>query len=193
VTERASTPSAPVRLVPWALGVALAGRADPSGDLDPSVQMTLGAERRLHDLPFGLRVTAGVGDRTTVPTPTGTAGFRRFPLRLGVYLPVNIGFGRLEPGLGLAADLITVDVASPVGTPPPPRSGALCSDSLCASPGADLFLGWSVFLDQHVYVRAYARGAIAAPYQFVTNTDTPLWSTPRAYLEGALECGVWIP
>ena len=105
--------------MPWSLGAALAGRADPSNDLDATAQLTLGAERRLHDLPLGLRFTGGVGTRTTVPAPTGTASFRRFPLRVGVYLPVSTGVGRIEPGLGLAADLITVDLASPAGAPHP--------------------------------------------------------------------------
>ena len=193
VTEEAKTPTAPRDLIPWSLGAALAGRADPSGELDATAQLTLGTERRPRELPFGLRITGGVGTRTTVPTPSGTAGFRRFPFRIGVYMPVITGFGRIEPGLGLTTDLITVDRASPLGTPEPPRSGALCTDSACVSPGADLYLGWSFFWDQHLYVRAFARGGLAAPFKFVTETNAPLWSTSRAYLETALECGVWFP
>jgi len=193
VTEEAPTATAPLDLIPWSLGAALAERADPSGELNPTVQLTLGTERRLREWPFGLRVTGGVGPRTTVRTLTETAGFRRFPTRIGVYMPVITGLGRIEPGFGVTADVITIDRASPLGTPGPPQSGALCSDNVCVSPGADLFLGWSFFWDQHLYVRAFARGGLAAPFRFVTENNAPLWSTSRAYLEGAVECGVWFP
>ena len=180
-------PSPPPPLAAWALGAAVAGRTDRTGDLAPNVLLTFATERALGGLGIGLRLSAGVGTRTTGVTPYETASFRQFPVRIGGYLPINTAIGRIEPGVGAGLDLITIDPTSA------PRSGSLCTQRLCASPGVDLALGWSILWDQHVYLRAFARGGMAAPFSFVTRNNAPVWSTPRTYLEVALESGVWFP
>jgi hypothetical protein len=184
----ATEPGVPLR---WSLALSAAGRAGDSGARDASASIALGAEARI-----GFRLSAGVANGTTAAIGDGQADFRRFPVRLGAYLPIRLPVGQLEPGLGLNLDLFsytTRDAGD--GTL---RSPSLCSGSLCLGPGGDLALGWSFAPVQHVFVRALGRAGAAKSYDFVAQNTVnqnvaPIWRTPSTYLEVAVESGLWFP
>jgi len=186
-TRRAApAPSGPAVPLRWSLAAALAGRAGDGGARDGAASIALAVESHI-----GFRLSAGVGTGSTAGPAVVETDFRRFPLRLGGYLPIALGIGQLEPGLGIDLDLISYTVRNDtgrVGLRPP----AACSGGLCRSPGADVALGWSLSSSRHVYVRGLARAGISAPYDFALNDDQ-IWRTPRTYLEVALESGFWFP
>ena len=177
---------APLRL---AVAAAIAGRAGDAGARDASVVLAVSAEKRV-----GVRLSGGVSNGTSVAlNAVDQAAFRRYPLRLGVYLPVRLGVGQLEPGLGVDLDLLSVSLPSN-GT----QLRSPCSGGWCRSPGADLALGWSFASSHHVYVRGLARAGISTSYDFVTtgpgiSIGDPIWRTPGTYLELAVESGLWFP
>jgi hypothetical protein len=181
-----------LRSLRWSVAAAIAGRAGDEGVRDMAVSIAVGAEGRI-----GIRLSAGVSSGTTTAVRLGQADFRRFPLRLGGYLPIRVGVGQLEPGLGLDLDLINFAVRGNSGvrgfqTP------ASCSDRLCGAPGADLALGWSYVSSHHIYVRALGRLGVAASYTFSESDPAPMtsaasWRTPSTYLEVGLESGLWFP
>src|SRR4029079_18442600 len=73
----------PAPLAAWSLGAAVAGGTNEAGGLDPTLQLTVAGERKLHGLDLGLRLSGGVGTSATGMTPTGTTDVRHFPLRVG--------------------------------------------------------------------------------------------------------------
>jgi hypothetical protein len=171
----------------FSAAAAVAARAGDADTRDASVMLAFAVEQRI-----GLRLSAGISTSSASALEVmGQAQFRRFPLRLGAYLPVPIGVGQLEPGVGLDLDLLTVSIPS-TGTQL--TSPSTCSGGVCRSPGADLALGWSVASAHHVYVRALARAALSASYDFVTKANGDLiWRTPSTYLEVAVESGLRFP
>jgi hypothetical protein len=139
-------------------------------------------------------VSGGAANATIVALNSGQAEFRRFPLRVGGYVPIRIGIGQLEPGLGLDFDLISFAMHRSDGSGSSPSPSRLCSHRLCGSPSVDLALGWAFAFTHHVYLRALARGgATVVPYNFVAENGDPIWRTPGTYLEVALESGLWFP
>lgn len=171
----------------WSLAAALAGRAGDQSARDASAQVALSGEGRI-----GIRVSGGVSSATTAVAGARAVDSRRFPLRVGGYLPIRLGVGQLEPGLGVNADLMVFSIRNPNGVVAP-NSPALCSGRLCATPSVDLALGWSFVSAHHVYVRALARGGASLYYSFETMDHDPIWRTPSTYLELALESGLWFP
>jgi hypothetical protein len=168
----------------FSAAAAVAGRAGDAGARDASALVAFAAEARV-----GVRLSGGVSNGTSAAIDLRSeATFRRYPLRLGAYLPIRTGIGQLEPGLGIDLDLVSVAAnnGAPVRSP--------CSGGWCRSPGADLALGWSLASAHHVYVRALARAGVSASYDFVTTPKgDPIWRTPSTYLELALESGLWFP
>jgi hypothetical protein len=181
---------APLR---WSAAAGIAGRAGNAGARDASALVAFALEGRL-----GIRVSGGVSNSTAAALGSQQVAFRRFPLRVGGYLPIRLGIGQLEPGLGLDLDLISFTIRNDSGVPAP-QTPSYCSGSLCRSVGADLALGWSYASMHHVYVRALARLGAGISYDFVARSGNPpsngdpIWRTPGTYLEVAVESGVWFP
>ena len=178
----------------WSVAAAIAGRAGDADTRDAAVSSVVAAEGWI-----GIRLSAGVSTSATTTVREGQADFRRFPLRLGGYLPIRVGVGQLEPGVGLDLDLINFAVQGNSGVKAL-QTPSSCSSRLCGAPGADLALGWSYASSHHFYVRALGRLGIAASYNFVADVDAaaPMapaasWRTPSTYLEVGLESGVWFP
>jgi hypothetical protein len=179
-TGRAAAPGA----WRWSLALAGATRTGGASAFDGSALLAGAVEGRI-----GLRLSAGMMETVDAPFSYATATFHRFPIRLGAYLPIPLAVGQLEPGVGIDLEEILLDLTHVTGTAD--RAAATyCFGVFCASPGADAALGWSVRSTHHVYLRALARAGVSVPYRFVADS-TVLWSTPRTYLEGAVECGAW--
>lgn len=192
-------PAAPRVYVPmrWSLAAAAAGQLGDTGTLGATALLALTFERPVATRRVGFRLSAGVGNRTTAITESGEARFRRLPVRAGAYLPIRLPLGQLEPGLGVGIDVITFGVTDNASPATQISAPGLCSGGLCASPGADVAVGWALTSARHLYVRFLTRAGVTVPYDFVNNgvntVGEPVWSTPRTYLEAALECGLWFP
>src|SRR5262249_34114403 len=112
------------------------------------------------------------------------------PLRVGAYLPIRLGPGQLEPGVGLDAEAIAIGFQDVVRSTHL-ESATLCAGQVCVSPGADVSLGWAYRSARHLYARALGRAGIGVPYGFASDADGQIWSTARTYLEVGIEFGVW--
>jgi len=188
--EPPRAPGGPLR---WSAAAAVAGRAGDTGTRDAAALITLGVEGHI-----GVQVSGGVSNGSSAMLKVGQANFRRFPIRLGAYLPVHLGVGQLEPGVGVDFELLSYASQGDNGVTQL-QAPTACSARVCGSPGADLGLGWSYASSHHVYLRALARAGVAVAYDFLnrsagsTDNGDPIWRTPRTYLELALESGLWFP
>jgi hypothetical protein len=180
----AGTPALPWR---WSAAAAIAGRAGDADTRDASALIAFAVEGRI-----GIRLSGGVSTGTTIPLEVGQVDFRRFPLRLGGYLPIPIGVGQLEPGLGFDLDLLSLSIRDDGGNTTL-QSPSFCSGRLCRTPGADLALGWSIASAHHVYLRTLARVGATVSYNVVNGNSDLIWRTPGTYLELAVESGLWFP
>jgi hypothetical protein len=153
--------------------------------------LAISAEERV-----GVRLSGGLSNGTTIVTTTqARAEFRRLPLRLAGYWPIPVGYGQLEPGVGVNFDLISFRMTRNSGSATNPMAPGLCSGQLCANPSVDVALGWAFAFPHHIFLRALGRGgATLYPYNFqaVPNGD-PIWRTPSTYIEVGIESGLWFP
>jgi hypothetical protein len=171
----------------WQLGAEVEGRYGDTSVFETSVLVSLGREAPLRHQRAGLRLSGGLGPGFSASWMNNEASLRRVPLRLDAYLAIRAGPGRVEPGLGIGADLLWVRVATTSGTP----AGA----GPHIAPFASGALGYALPLGQRFYARAVARGGAALPYSFLTakHGGVEVWSTPRTYLEFGVESGVAFP
>ena len=176
------------------MAAAIAGQMGDSGTLAAAALLALTFERPIIGHRIGFRISAGVGNSTTIVTQWGEASFRTLPARVGAYLPVPLPLGQLEPGIGVGVNVISVGVTDNAATPTTSlRAPGLCSGRLCASPGADVAVGWALTSPRHMYVRLLTRAGVTVPYGFVNADGDPVWSTARTYLDVGLESGLWFP
>ena len=170
----------------WGAGLLAAVRSD-HGALG-SMGLAASLQGRI-----GVRLSGQITQSETATLPFATAHFRRYPVRLGGYVPLRLGPGQLEPGIGLDVDEISIGLTN-VTAGRTLGAASLCSGVFCASPGLDVALGWSAWSTHHVFARALTRVEVAIPYRFVAaESNAVVWSTPRTYLEAAIECGLWFP
>jgi hypothetical protein len=172
----------------WSVGGLASVRSD-HGALG-AAGLAVGVQGRI-----GLRLSGQITEADATTFSFATAHFRRYPLRLGAFLPLRVGLGQLEPGIGLDWEEISLGLTHVTAGPNATLAhNSLCTGAFCASPGVDLALGWSAWSTHHVFVRALARAAVAVPYRFTAaQSGATVWSTPRTYLEAGIECGVWFP
>ena len=103
---------------------------------------------------------------------------------MGAYLPISLGVGQLEPGIGVDLDVVAVTF----------RHGSTSETHLGATPGIDAALGWALQLPHDFYIRALAQVVTEVPYHVVTaSNDTTIFTTPSFRLALGLELGVWFP
>ena len=81
------------------------------------------------------------------------------------YLPIPVGVGQLEPGIGRRLDLHHRRSPGRRRAHRPAVAELLFRPRLCRSPGADLALGWSIASAHHVYLRAAGAGWGRRPVQ----------------------------
>jgi hypothetical protein len=191
VAETRAPPPAPVPRSPprWWIGAAGSDRIGDSSARDSSASLAFTVERPLQERRIGLRVSGGTDGSVTYQwsstgATTDNATLRQFPLRMGAYMAVPLGPGRLEPGIGVNLNVISASVTDMFGS----------STKLNASPGVDAALGWALLFRPGVYLRALGGAGVEVPYHFVTSrNEMPFLSTPRFYLDFALELGFWFP
>jgi hypothetical protein len=185
---RTPAPSAPPAEPPpvprfW-IGAGAEGLLTTSGERAAAATLAVAIERPVFGRRLGLRLSGGIGTVRFVPAATGGADVQQFPVRMGGYLPISLGVGRLEPGLGVDLDVIAVGFTQ----------GATSQIRLAANPGIDAALGWALQLPHNIYVRALAEAVTERPFRIVTvSNDTAILTTPRFRLALGIELGVWFP
>jgi hypothetical protein len=167
----------------WRLGVAASGRRGDAGGFDGDGDLALGVEGTSDGPHLGARLSAGLAPRASATWgATDRATLLRIPFRLGGYVGVPLGRGRLEPGLGVGADVLRVAV-----TGRGPEGGSYLA------PAGDLSVTYTMPLIGGIYGRALSRVALAEPYIFKALGDLQVWGTPRVYGELGVELGVAFP
>jgi len=163
----------------WRLGLAGSARRGDAGGFDGDADLTIGVESAGEGAHGGARLSLGFAPPADARWPSASATLRRLPFRLGVYLSLAAGPGRLEPGVGAGADLLLVSA----------ESGGTARAAHFA-PAGDLALGYAVSLAGPLYLRLLLRTALAVPYVFKTSTGAQVWGTPRFYGDGGVELGL---
>jgi hypothetical protein len=177
-------PTEPLPPPRWWLGGGIAGLLTPSGNRAAAALLAVAVERPAFKRRIGLRLSAGAETRVSVSFATESADVLRFPVRMGAYLPIALGVGQLEPGIGVDLDVIAVTFTH----------GSTSKTNLRASPGVDAALGWALPLPHDFYIRALAQAVTEVPYNFVTaSNNTTIFTSPRFRLALGIELGVWFP
>jgi len=153
----------------------------------PEVTLGLDVWRRAGRIPGGLTLTGGVAAGESARWTTGGATLRRLPLRLGIFVSLQAGPGRLEPGIGLGADLLLVSSTATTSS----------REFRRFSPGADAGVGYRIPLGGRFFARAAVTAGVALPYEFnIPDTaapggSQPVLATPRIYARTGLELGTY--
>jgi hypothetical protein len=169
--------------------VGAGGLLQSGGYHGGQAQLAVAVERPVLKHVLGLRLSAGAetGVSVTFPTQvdmTGQAEVLQFPVRMGAYLPIALSVGRLEPGIGIVLDVISVGFTH----------GTTSEIHLGAEPGLDAALAWALPLPHGVFVRIMTQAGATVPYHVVTaSNDTTIYTTPLLHLGVGLELGAWFP
>jgi hypothetical protein len=159
-------------------------RGASSDDDDLEAALGIGIERPLGTARWGATLTGGAAASRAGPTLDGTATLRRFPLRLGLSIPLPLGPGWLEPGIGLGLDWLVTSLTWPGGS----------DRHLRVSPSGEARLAYRLALVGRFFLRGSASAGAAVPYQFMTERNVPLppervFGAPRFYVKSGLEMG----
>jgi hypothetical protein len=177
-------PTEPLPAPRWWIGGGAEGLLTAAPDRTGAVFLALALERPVFGRRLGLRLSAGAEAGLSVPFATETADILRFPVRMGVYLPISLGVGQLEPGIGVDLDVVAVTFTE----------GASSKTNLRAIPGIDAALGWALPLPHNFYIRALAEAVLEVPSTFVTaSNNTTIFTSPRFHLGLGIELGLWFP
>jgi hypothetical protein len=140
-------------------------------------------QRAARERGAGASLTVGIAPTAEGRWSTGQATLRRIPVRLGTYLSLKAGAGRLEPGLNLGVDALLVNVTESSGTRRTIRN---------VSPNVEAAFAYR--LRGGIY---FARGGmavgLAVPYRLGglgAQADSAV-STPRTYIRVGLETGIY--
>ena len=180
--QAAAEPLPPAR---WWIGGSAEGLLTTSGDRAGAAILAIAVERPVSRRRLGLRLSAGAETTSvSVSFPTGSADVRRFPVRMGAYLPISLGVGQLEPGIGVDLGVVAVTF----------RHGSTSETLLRPIPGIDAALGWALQLPHDIYIRALAEAVTEVPYNIVTaSNNMTILTTPSFRLALGIELGLWFP
>ena len=188
----AEPPAEPLPPPRWWIGGGAVGLLTASGDRAGAVSLALAVERPVFGRRLGLRLSAGAETRVSIPFATGgcvpanpcSADVLRFPVRMGAYLPISVGVGQLEPGIGVDLGVVAVTFTR----------GTSVETHLGATPGMDAALGWALQVPHNIYIRALADAVVGASYQVVTaSNNRAIFTTPSFRLGLGIELGLWFP
>ena len=185
-------PAQPLPPARWWVGGGAGGLLTASGDRAGAVSVAIALERPVFGRRLGLRLSAGAETPVSIRVMTGacvslgscSADVLRLPVRMGAYLPIALGVGQLEPGIGIDLDVIAV----------PFTRGTSTKTQLGATPGIDAALGWAVQLPHNIFIRALAEAMTEIPYDVVTRSnERTILTTPSFRLGLGIELGLWFP
>jgi hypothetical protein len=185
-------PAAPLPPSGWWIGGAAVGLLTPSGERAGAVSLAIAHERPVFGRRLGFRLSAGVETELSIPVASGgcvsgnrcSAEVLQFPARIGAYLPISLGLGQLEPGIGGDLDVIAVTFAH----------GSTSETYLRFTGGIDAALGWALPLPHNIYIRTLAQAVIEAPFDVATiSNHTAIFTTPSFRLALGIELGLWFP
>jgi hypothetical protein len=174
------------------VGGAAVGLLTTSGDRAGAVTLAIALERPVFGRRLGLRLSAGAETPLSIRITTGgcaspdpcSADVLRFPVRMGAYLPISLGIGQLEPGIGIDLGVIAV----------PFTHGPSTKTHLGAAPGIDAALGWAVQLPHNIFIRAVAEAVTEIPYDIATTSNQrTIFTSPSFHLGLGIELGLWFP
>jgi len=156
-----------------------------NGDALEGFETSLGIDlqRAARERGAGASLTIGIAPRAEGRWSTGRATLRRIPIRLGTYLSLAAGPGRLEPGLNLGLDVLLVDAHATDATP---RSQGNASPNVEASIAYRLRGGI-------YFARGAAAAGLAVPYRLTGlggDSDGAV-GTPRTYIRIGVETGFY--
>ncbi|HEX3695588.1 MAG TPA: hypothetical protein VH374_09360 [Polyangia bacterium] len=140
-------------------------------------------QRAARDRGAGASLTVGIAPLAEGRWPNGRATLRRIPLRLGTYLSLAAGPGRLEPGLNLGIDALLVNARRIDGSAHTDRN---------VSPNVEAALAYRLRGGDY-----FARGGLAiglaVPYRLTGLGDGSdgAVSTPRTYARVGVETGFY--
>jgi hypothetical protein len=156
---------------------------DPPTEAAVLVMAGVDLQRMAHERGGGVTLTVGVSPQVEGRRAAGHGTLRRIPLRLGTYVSLQAGPGRLEPGLNLGADILLINIQ--------PAAGAARS-TRNLSPNVEAAIAYR--LRGGAY---FARGALAAGLAVPSRqpvddgASDPVLSTPRTYIRLGLETGIY--
>jgi hypothetical protein len=167
------------------IGGGAAGLLSTSGDRAAAL-VAVTVERPVFKRRLGLRLSAGAETPVSVSfaNSSGSAEVLQLPVRMGAYVPIALGVGQLEPGIGVDLDVVAVTFAH----------GSTSETNLRSTPGIDAALGWALLLPHDIYIRALAQAVTEVPSNVVTAYNhTTIFAVPRFHLALGIELGVWFP
>jgi hypothetical protein len=183
VTATPAPRAAPPPRALWRLGAAAGARLGDAGGLDGQGELAFGVESTAAGPRWGGRLSVGFAPPADAhwseAATSKTATLQRIPTRLGIYLSLRAGPGRLEPGLGAGADVFHISAGGP-GT----------VSGIHVAPSGDAALAYAIHLTDSLYVRLLSRVALTVPYDFNDLHGDRVWETPRVYGEAGVELGV---
>jgi hypothetical protein len=140
-------------------------------------------QRAARERGAGASLTVGIAPTAEGRWSTGQATLRRIPVRLGTYLSLKAGSGRLEPGLNLGIDALLVNVTESGGTTRTIRN---------VSPNVEAAFAYRLRGGPY-FARGGVAVGLAVPYRLGglgAQADSAV-STPRTYIRVGLETGIY--
>jgi hypothetical protein len=177
-------PPAPAHVAPPAIlrvGLAADGRLGDAGGLDGDADLALGLESGGDGRRWGGRLSFGYSPAAEARWSGKMATLYRLPARVGLYLSLPAGPGRLEPGFGAGADVLLASAEGP---------GTTGGVGVHLAPFGDACLAYTIPLTNRLYVRPLSRVALTVPYVFKDLAGERVWGTPRVYGEAGVELGL---
>ena len=157
-------------------------RGASTSDSDLEIGLGVGIERGLGGRRLLATFSGGLStERMAVTADASEATLRRFPVRFGLYLPLQAGQGQLEPGVRLGLDLLLTSLSS--------KAGAGAQSHVRASPDAELVLAYRIAMARRLFVRFSLSGGAGKPYDFRTSSGAHEFGQPRFYAKSGLELG----
>jgi hypothetical protein len=168
-----------------------AWRGASTADSDFEVGLGLGFERGLGNRRVAATFTGGLSSARVAQYQDNNNGegsirninatLRRVPVRFGLFLPLILGPGWLEPGLRLAIDWLFISRNWEGGN----------DNRMFPSPGAELVLAFRIGLVNRLFARIGVSGGTGIPYdvRLPAPSTQHLFSQPRFYARSGLELG----
>jgi hypothetical protein len=154
-------------------------RGAPGQDGDYEAALGFGYERGIGPRRLQLTLSGGVSTtRSGRRVDNSNATLRRIPLRVGLFLPLSVGPGWIEPGIRLGIDWLFTSLNS----------------ARRRSPAGELVVGYRIQLVDRLFVRISASGGVGVPYQYLTTPagdpeSRQVFDEPRFYAKCGLELG----